>query len=247
MSQQKRFKFPFWLIAGGLILATSAYADLPLREWRDQLDQAVTSGDGEQLESLAASFASESGSLAVYYQAYTHYRLGELRFEDKKLGKKHLNRCIDLLKPLVKEDPQFGEALSLLATCYGVSAPFYMFRAATRGIAANKAQEEAMQAAPDNPRVILADGISLYFRPGAFGGDKDKAAQRLREALQRFADFQPASDDSPRWGEAEAWLYLARIARDQDDPEAARAAFTEALQLAPDFRAAREELASLDD
>ncbi len=247
MSQQKRFKFPFWFIASGLIMATSAYADLQLREWRDQLDQAVFSGDVEQLESLAESFAASSGNLAVYYQAYTNYRLGELRFEDKKLGKKYLNRCIDLLKPLVKEYPQFGEAHSLLATCYGVSAPFYMFRAATRGIAANGAQERAMQAAPDNPRVILADGISLYFRPSAFGGDKAKAMQRLREALQRFADFQPPSDDSPLWGEAEAWLYLGRIASDQGDPEAARAAYNEALQLAPAFRVAREELASLDD
>jgi tetratricopeptide (TPR) repeat protein len=247
LSKKKRFKIPFWLIASTLITATSAYADLQLREWRDQLDQAVFGGDGEQLESLAESFAAKPGNLAVYYQAYTNYRLGELRFEDKKLGKKYLNRCIDLLKPLVKKDPQFGEAHSLLATCYGVSAPFYMLRAATRGIAANSAQERAMQAAPDNPRVILADGISLYFRPSAFGGDKAKAAQRLREALQRFADFQPPGDDSPQWGEAEAWLYLGRIASDQGDPEAARAAYTQALQLAPAFGLAREELAGLDE
>ena len=247
MIQQKPFRNAFWLFAGLLFGATTGFADAQLREWRDQLDQAVISADAEQLDGLAEAFADKPGKLAVYYQAYTNYRLGELRFEDKKLGKKHLNRCIDLLKPLVSENPQFGEAYSLLATCYGVSAPYYMLRAATRGIAANSAQEKAMQAAPDNPRVILAEGISLYFRPSAFGGDKDKAAQRLREALQRFADFQPASDDSPLWGEAEAWLYLARIAVDQGDPEAARAAFTEALQLAPGFREARAGLARLDD
>ena len=107
-----------------VVLASTALADGHLLELRDQLDDAFIRGDGERMAVLADSFANEEGELAAYYAAYAHYRLGELFYENKKQGKKHLNECIDILKPVVKSDAAFGEAHALLATCYGVSAPF---------------------------------------------------------------------------------------------------------------------------
>ena len=229
------------LLAG--VVASAALADGHLVELRDALDDAFIRGDGERMAALAGSFEEEEGALAAYYAAYAHYRLGELYFDDKKRGKKHLNECIDLLKPVVKSDDAFAEAHALIATCYGVSAPFYMLRAATRGVAANGAMEKALAADPDNPRVMLADGISLYFRPSAFGGDKERAKQRLAEALESFSVYQPAREDGPVWGEAEAWLYLARIARDEGNDEAALEGFGRSLSVAPYFNAAQTEFA----
>jgi hypothetical protein len=231
------------LLLLSLCALSSAWGNQQIAELRDQLDDAFIRGDGERMAVLADRFADEKGALAAYYAAYAHYRLGELYFEDKKRGKQHLNECIDLLKPVVKSDASFADAHALLATCYGVSAPFYMLRAATRGMAANGELEKALAADPDSPRVILAEGISLYFRPSAFGGDKERAKQRIAEALESFNSYQPARDDGPVWGEAEAWLYLARIARDEGNEAVALESFGRSLSTAPYFKAAQTEFA----
>ena len=231
------------LLLLAILAMPAALADGHLLELRDQLDDAVIRGNGDRIAALADAFADEDGALADYYAAYAHYRLGELYFENNKRGKKYLNECIDILKPVVKSDAAFGEAHALLETCYGVSAPFYMLRAATRGVAANGEMEKALKADPDNPRVMLAEGISLYFRPGAFGGDKERAKQRIAEALERFSDYQPVRADGPVWGEAEAWLYLARIARDEGNDDVVLEAFGRSLSAAPSFKAAQTAVA----
>ena len=225
--------------------ATVSIADSGLSGLRDELDAAVNRGDETALQNLATRLESQDGSLADYYRAYAHYRLGELTADREKLAKGHLNDCIDILKDVVSADPGFAEAQALQATCYGVSAPFYMLRAATRGIAANNALARALEADAGNPRVILADGISLYFRPSAFGGDKARAQTRLQEAIGRYAEFRPATADSPVWGEAEAWLYLARIQRDAGETSQARDSLDRALKLAPGYAEALKESASL--
>jgi cytochrome c-type biogenesis protein CcmH/NrfG len=212
---------------------------------RDRLDTAVIKSDAAGIEELVSQLADEEGALADYYRAYGHYRLGEITVEEKKTAKQHLNECIDILKARVERNPEFAEAQALLATCYGVSAPFYMLRAATRGMAANSALEKALSEAPDNPRVVLAEAISLYFRPGAFGGDKELARKRLKDALALFSSFSPSGDDRPDWGEEEAWLYLARGYRESGDLDAAKQALTEALRVAPEYRAALDEWQSL--
>lgn len=229
---------PVLLLLLAWCLSAAAVADLAAL--RDRAEAAARRGDVTGLEAALGELAGRKETLAGYYRAYAHYRLGELLAGEERRAKGHLNDCIDELKSVTADRPEFAEASALLATCYGVSAPYYMLRAATRGMAANGALERAMAAAPDNPRVILADGISLYFRPGAFGGDPARAATRLAEALARYADYRAWGPAAPGWGEAEAWLYLGRIRLEAGDPAGARTAVARALALAPDYQAARQ-------
>ncbi len=238
-------KYPRFFGILFLLLAGAVCAEGNLVELRDQLDDLVILGDEEGLDQIIAQLGEHESALGDYYRAYAHYRLGELTFERKKVSKGHLNDCIKILKKRLKADKDFAEAHALKATCYGVSAPFYMLRAATRGMAANSALDKAMAIDAANPRVILAEAISLYFRPSAFGGDKEKAAQRLDDAIEQFGNYQQASEDYPVWGEAEAWLYKSRVARDLDKLAEANEAMDKALSIAPGYRAAELEVPSL--
>jgi tetratricopeptide (TPR) repeat protein len=244
MQKATGYRFRALLSIAALCLLGLPAGAAELADLRDRLDAAVARGDVAALDELLVEMRTTEGDLADYYKAYAHYRLGELTGDDKRVAKDHLNECIDIAGDVAKRSPASAEAHALKATCLGVSAPFYMLRAATRGMAANGAMDEALAQGPGNPRVILAEGISLYFRPSAFGGDKDKARARLEEALARFGEYQPASADAPVWGEAEAWVYIGRIARDAGDTEAARRAFEQALAITPGYRAAERELAA---
>jgi tetratricopeptide (TPR) repeat protein len=188
---------------------------------------------------------AEDSALLGYYRAYSSYRIGELSGADKKAAKTALNECINELKAVVSGDPQMAEAFALQATCYGTSTQYYMLRAATRGVASGKALERALELGPENPRVIFQDALGYYSRPGAFGGDKDKALERFREAAARFRAAPAASIGWPAWGEAESYLYIGRLEAAAGRAEQARAAFETGLDLAPGYLDIQEALAGL--
>lgn len=239
----------FWkpaAISLGLILWLGTAAAQSLVEIRDRIDRAVVTRDMPALEAAADELEKSDAELADYYLAYTHFRLGTLiGASDKKQAKKHLNRCIDILKPIVNANPEDAEVVGLQSTCYGSSTAFYMLRAAGRGMNANKFMKQALEADPENPRVLMLDGISLYARPKALGGDKDKALERFTAAAENFPDWQSPAEDAPVWGAAENWMYLGRAYRSLEQVDKAREYYAKALELEPDFALAREELDAL--
>jgi GH35 family endo-1,4-beta-xylanase len=83
------------------------------------------------------------------------------------------------------------------------------------------------------------DAISLYNKPGMFGGDKEKAVERLQEAIRQFEDERStaASGDSlaPHWGHADAYVWLGIAHMKADRPDAARTAFQNALNVRPNY------------
>ena len=69
--------------------------------------------------------------------------------------------------------------------------------------------------------------------------------ERLQLAAEQFVNWTSPDPDAPVWGEAEAWLTMARLHRDAGDLAAARTAFEKSLSVAPDYAVAREELDAL--
>ena len=212
---------------------------------RDGIDQAVFLGNRDALAGFSEQLADARGEWVDYYRAYIDYRLSQFAGTPKTRARALLNSCIDTLTAMVERRPDLAEAHALHATCYGGSARFYILRAAGRGSSANKALQRALQLGPDNPRVVLQVAESLIFRPAIFGGNKEKAMERLKAAAELFPQWQAPDPEAPVWGEAETWLFIARLHRDAGDTDRARAAFKKALTVAPDYRLAQEELRAL--
>ncbi len=242
-------KIRTWSAVGCMLLMAELAAGAgELSTLATSLEDAHYARDSEALETLADSLTAIDSAGARYFEAYAHFRLGELADDNKKAAKKHFNTCIKILKDEVKANPEDAEAQGLLGTCFGSSTVFYMLRAATRGAASDKALKIAQENAPENPRVLMHSGISLFYRPGAFGGDKAKALEQFAAATDQFAAAGNAGQSAePTWGEPEAWAYVARARAALDQPDAARAAYRRALELRPDYALAAEELAGLGD
>ncbi len=106
------------------------------------------------------------------------------------------------------------------------------------GPKSNNAIERAREAAPNNPRVLLAQGISLYNTPSMWGGDTDdteEATARLQEATNRFANTAPTDPLQPNWGHADAYAWLGIAHANDNRPREARAAFENALDVRPGY------------
>lgn len=235
-----------WL--GMLLLASPVVAldqTTQVMAVRDGMDKAVLEGDGATLAQMAEQLESLDGDWAEYYRAYAAYRRSQVSGTKKKQVKAFLNRCIDTLTELVARRPDLAEAHALHSSCYGNSAQFYMLRAAARGSAANKSLQQALKLGSGNPRVLLQEAQSLTYRPALFGGDKEKAMERLKLAAEIFPDWQSPDPEAPVWGEEETWLFIGRLHAEAGRTAEARAALEKALSLAPDYEAAQLELAEL--
>jgi tetratricopeptide (TPR) repeat protein len=229
---------------------TAGGAPADLAALRNQIDEAYYARDVARIEKtrealLAPGRSAADADTALYYAAYARFRQSLLAAGDKKTARRYLDGCIEDLEALVARRNDDARAHAMLASCYGTSAQYYLVRAAGRGIQAGSHLDEARKLAPDDPWVILQDAISDYSRPVAFGGDKERAQQKLERAAALFAASHAPGETSGVWGEAEAWLYLGRLHRDAERSVEARQAFENALALAPANRDVKEELAAL--
>ena len=76
--------------------------------------------------------------------------------------------------------------------------------------AAEKALKTAEAMDPDNPRVLLLAAQDKYFIPPMFGGNRQRAREMLKEALDKFAGHRPKSPLHPAWGVTQARELLSR-------------------------------------
>jgi len=239
-----------FLVGGTGQLAAAAGLSAELLALEQRLLLAHHRMDAAELEAgrqqaLALAGPDEQGYIAGYLAAWATLRLAQVHEADRSRARDLLNTCIDELNALVeRQDGELAaEGHALLATCYGNSAAYYRPpRVIMRGNRAQRNLEQAVELAPDNPRVILQDALSDYSRPAMFGGDVQRAAAKLERATTLFAQ-QPA--DGLSWGEADAWLYLARIRAAAGDGAGAKDAAERALAVAPGYKAVEDLIAGL--
>jgi tetratricopeptide (TPR) repeat protein len=221
-----------------------------LLPFRDRIELGYNARDNTAIEAAIADLLKAGKSagqedLAVYYEAYARLRQSVVAGDNKNSARKYLELCIDELASLLERRPDYARARALHASCLGSSANYYVFRAATRGIAAGREMAEAVRLAPDDPWVVFHDGVSDFMTPALFGGNKDRALDKLQRADRLLVASRPAGSDRPVFGEAETWLYIGRVHLSADRKDLARAAWEKALSLAPDNTDVREALATL--
>lgn len=211
------------------------------------LDQGTTHGDAAALQQARSLFqrATASDTLTAYshyYLALADYRLIDVSGEDQRAtymddAAKHLEKALDLRD-------EWPEANALFSLVYGRMAGQGMLSGMRYGPKASSSLDAAKEAAPGNPRVLLAEGISLINRPSMWGGDKDLGLKRLQEAVRKFEQATPAPPETttstsnslePTWGHAEAYAWIGITHAKADRYDEARAALQNALSVRPNY------------
>lgn len=187
------------------------------------IDNAYFANDQSGLAELANPTGNPDNFWTSYLMAFAHYRLAILSRDDRSQTKTHANEAISILERLVKDGGGAGqgkeeqaEALALLSAVYGLRING-IFSGIRFGPKSSKAIEETLVMTPQNPRVLLLDGVRLFNTPGSFGGDKDRARERFLEALAAIEN----DTATPCWGKADAHYWLARINLGQKNYETA--------------------------
>jgi len=227
-------------------------ADSLMREATRLLDRGITTGSIETLQRARSIFqrttASKShAALSHYYTALSSYQIVN-RLEEESEQDEYLDDAEAHAKTALEKRENWAEAWALLSSVYGRKASRGMFAGMRNGPKADDALERAEEIAPNNPRVLLTKGISLYNKPGMWGGDKDEAVEALRAAIAAFeantSDASPSEpshsdhgpvDLQPTWGHAEAYAWIGIAHENDGRPAQARAAFERALEVRPGY------------
>lgn len=239
-----------------LMLLSLCLTVLPVRaqeggDLEAQILYAYHAEDANQLANLIQTFRTEiqaNGADAAlrYHLAHAEYRSGLLDGENyPRDAKSAFAACIDQLKPLLDRDAGSVEASSLQSACYSNLARFEKLQAVLLRSLAARRLGSAFRLAPRNPRVVYLmalDGLAHAKQ----GSDEDaRAFQQLELAAQLFEQTSATSADAPGWGHAEAYLDLGRQLESRGDLLGARNWIEKSLLVAPDFKAARRQLAAL--
>ena len=198
------------------------------------------------IATLERDSAPELADLRAVELAYALWKQAELEAAAERAS------AVDTAEACVEQIvdgaiARWPEASALASACYALLAQIdSVIKAPLHGRRSGRSITVALGMAPDNPRVLFVDARNDYERPATFGGDRERAHRKLREAVEAFEAEGPAVDDSPHWGHAEALAWLGRSYLERGDRVAAREALERALIIAPEYRWARQLLDQLD-
>lgn len=207
---------------------------------RPLVESAVTRGDWAPVDMVLMRLrAAVTGPGAR--DPWTHYDLGYVLH--RRASALLIAKQIDRAKPVLEESERAlaraqelggGAAATALrgAVTGQLTGTGGAFNAMRMGPRSFKLLDEAVAAAPRDPRVALLNGMSRLNAPRAFGGGPAKAEPELRRAVALFANDKPTGG-APVWGRVDAHIWLGIALEQLGRRDEARAELQRALALAP--------------
>ncbi len=216
----------------------STESEAPFVKGKELLQQAIDASDPNQLYKAQKLFegARQDGNhevFALYYLALCEYRLATLFASAPDEQIQCINRTIEHLKSAIELEDNFSDAHALLAKAYSQKLGLNPHLGMVLGPETKRVLEKSKRLDGNNPRVVLTDGMSDYYTPAVFGGDKKRAISKLEQALELFAKEEIRDPFQPSWGYDEACAQLGIMRQEAGDLEGAREAFVKALTVNP--------------
>ena len=249
MSRLKCLLFLPLCLAAAVLVQSAARAQEG-GDLQAQILYAFHSEDTNQLTSLIQTLSTQvqaggADSALRYHLAHAEYRLGLLSDAKRARAEAALGACVEQLKPVLQEKANSVEAMVLQSACYANLARFERLEAMLLRSHAADRLAEAFKLEPRNPRVVLFKAMNDEARAKPASVDSRHAFEELELAAQLFEQSSATRIEVPGWGHAEAYLELGRRLQARGDALDARNWIEKSLIVAPDFKAAQRQLASL--
>ena len=214
-----------------LLLSVTLACALPLKTLAAAPDPVVEEAfnqmDIAELQSLGTTGSDP------YLRAYANYRLAIARhLTQQPDAGVALDRAMEQLEQLHGLESN-SDAAALLSMVYGYQIALAPLSAVRYGQKNRNMADLALRLDADNPLARLAEGISLYHRPGVFGGSKQKAQKAFARAAALYRNGHGGT--TADWGLAEALVWQGLAAHELGREDEARKSWRDALAARADF------------
>jgi tetratricopeptide (TPR) repeat protein len=225
-----------------------------VQEAKAKLQAGVNTWDLELLKTARDLFincllkAKTENAYIFYHIALADYRLITfyLSSSDNPEAEKSLIEAKKYLEKAMAADPSFGEADALYGYFLGFEIALHPEKAMSLGMASFVYSAKALEKDPENPRIHLLKGLSLFYTPEAYGGGADNAMASLNKAVGLFEKDVVKDPLKPSWGKEEAYTYLGLAYKQKKDFGKAKEMLKKALEVNPEFGLAKKELSGLE-
>jgi tetratricopeptide (TPR) repeat protein len=182
------------------------------------------------IKSMEELKKSHSNPYINYWEAYAIYTLHiQVKDGDNKKAEQLVDQGIKLLEEIKNKN---SEHYALLALFQGLELNYASsltipFKAATNESTARK----AIKLDPNNLRAYFALALKDYYTPKMFGGGKI-----VEENLTKAISLNDRSDENPYapdWGKPDAYRYLIKFYKKNEQPDKARKLMEEAVLKYP--------------
>jgi tetratricopeptide (TPR) repeat protein len=241
-----------WALVSWML--TFAAANVPAQEGGDMQAQILYAYQTEDMNALANLVQNLSNQVKAggadaalrYHLAHADYRFGLLAQGPRAAAAAAaFSDCVDELKAVLEQDVKSVEALVLESACYSELAKHRRLEAVLLRSKAGERLDGAFKLDPHNPRVIYFKAEDDMVRSKSGSAERERAFAELQQAAKIFDQTSATRNDVPGWGHAEAYLALGTQLAARGDALGARNWIEKALIVAPDYKAAQRQMASL--
>ncbi|MCW3089092.1 MAG: hypothetical protein JWP81_161 [Ferruginibacter sp.] len=144
--------------------------------------------------------AEKTQWLPYYYAAFCQVNYGFIQ-QDKTKTDGYADKASELIAKADSLSPKNSEIScikSMIASCHMMVDP--QQRWMEYGKESGSKLDAAISQDATNPRPHYLRGQGLKFTPEQFGGGCKTAKPELQTAMEKYANFKPASELHPNWG-----------------------------------------------
>ncbi len=151
--------------------------------------------------------------------------------QDEDLVEALLDKAATITKKLLAQNKKSPEANALLSAVYGMQMGLSPMKAMYLGSKSATAVKKGIELAPNNAFTNYVMGVYLFYTPSMFGGD----------AAESLVYFEKAKGIYETAGQIQSWEYMNLMAflgqayHSQKEYVKAKAIYTAALAIAPNF------------
>jgi hypothetical protein len=244
-----------------LCFAASVKAQVPVREKVTtivaQIQRADYEGDRAALKRLYEELSTlaedkELASRVRYWRGFALWRRVINGFNDSVDSKEQnadLKQAVEEFDKSSAKDPSFVDAKIAAVSCLGfliglnINDAGLVEQLRTQGAPLRK---EIEAVAPENPRFLWVNGMTLWYVPEERGGGQAKSMETYQKGLEAARKQKGRVKDplDPSWGEPELLMSLAgaNFYRSVPDLDAAEQYAHSALELVPYWHYVRDIL-----
>jgi tetratricopeptide (TPR) repeat protein len=191
------------------------------------------------------------GPRVRYWRGFAQWRRALNGFNDsvgQSEQEQHLRTALDEFRSALEKDKTFVDAKVGTISCLGILAFMNrkdQARAQEFSSQVLRLLKEAIEVAPDNPRLIWVRGPIFWNTPPDKGGGQDKAIENWEHGLEMCSKLKPVADPlEPSWGKPELLMNLAYADLNKSSPDldAAERYARSAVQIVPYWHYVRDIL-----
>ncbi len=202
----------------------SAYIMNSRPAWKISLAQLANSKDESMQLTLAKGYYGAAGTA-----------LGN---QDEDLAEELLDKADEITEKLLVRNKKSPEANALLSAVYGLKIGLSPIKGMFLGGKSSSAAEKGIELAPDNGFTNYVMGSYLYYTPSMFGGDVASSLTYLEKAKGIYEKEEHIQS----WEYMNVMVLLGQAYHSQKEYAKAKAIYTAALAIAPNFGYIKEYL-----